>query len=73
VKKDEVARSEKVEVDRAQETWDSEGGRRAPRPDEVAARQLPSAQAPSGSRRVLRERRQGNRRIATPLGEKTRH
>ena len=70
MKKDEVARSEKIEADRAQETWDSEGGRRAPRPDEVAARQPPCAH-PAAFRRVFRERRQGDRRLATPLGEKT--
>ena len=60
VKKDDVAGNEKIEADRAQETWDSEGGR-ASRPDESGARQPSELPVPPPSRRVG-ERRQGDRR-----------
>ena len=60
VKKDDVAGNEKIEADRAQETWDSEGGRASP-PDESGARQPSELLVPPPSRRVG-ERRQGDRR-----------
>jgi hypothetical protein len=60
-KRGDVARTEEIEATRAQETWDAEGGRRAPRPDEAGAGKSPSRDDPPASRRVG-ERRRGDRR-----------
>jgi len=59
-KKDEMARREKIDADRAQETWDGEGGR-PPRPDVTGAGESSPQPAPSSPRRVG-ERRRGDRR-----------
>src|SRR3989454_4555032 len=58
-KKDDVARSEKIEADRTQEIWDDDGGR-APRPDENGAAESSPQPASPPSRRVG-ERRRGDR------------
>src|SRR2546425_13376679 len=60
-KNDDVARSEEIDADRAQETWDGEGGRGTPRADDAGARESPPGHAPPASRRVA-ERRRGARR-----------
>jgi len=52
-KQDEVDRIEEIEANRAQATWDGEGGRRAPRPDEDRTGESPPPPlGPSASRRV---------------------
>src|SRR2546426_2984905 len=53
-KKDDVARSEKIEADRTQEIWDDDGGR-APRPDENGAAESSPQPASPPSRRVDRK------------------
>ena len=58
--KDEIVRREKIEADRAQETWDGEGGQ-LPRPDVTGAGKSSSELTPSPLRRVG-ERRRGDRR-----------
>jgi hypothetical protein len=60
VKNNDVARSEKIEEERAQETWDAEGGR-APPPDKSGAVEPLPLLVPPPSRRVG-ERRRGDRR-----------
>jgi hypothetical protein len=59
-KKDEMARREKIDADRAQETWDGEGGR-SPRPDVTSAAESSPEVTLSPLRRVG-ERRRGDRR-----------
>jgi len=59
-KKDDMARREKIDADRAQETWDGEGGGPA-RPDVTGSGESSPQLAASPSRRVG-ERRRGDRR-----------
>ena len=62
MKQGEVDYSEEIEANLAEATWDGEGGRRAPRPDEDGAGESPPPRlGPPLSRRVEERRRSGTR------------
>jgi hypothetical protein len=60
-KKDDAARNEAIEADRARETWDSEGGRAATLPDEEDAGKPTRPHGPPGSRRIAERHREDRR------------